>query len=86
MELYIGALNKNELNFIKDRIEKIELIDIDKGISRKSAELVYKFSKSHNLDIPDSIIAATCLELGIELFTYNKKDFKYIPDLKLYKR
>jgi predicted nucleic acid-binding protein len=84
MELYVGALNKNELNYIKKRLEKIEIIDFDKEISKKSVELVFKFSKSHTLDIPDSIIAATCLIYDIPLFTYNQRDFKYIPALKLY--
>ncbi len=84
MELYVGALNKKELNFIKKRLEKIEIFDVDKRISRKSAELVFEFSKSHNLDIPDSIIAATCLVYDIPLLTYNTKDFKFIPGLKLY--
>jgi predicted nucleic acid-binding protein len=84
MELYVGALNKKELLFIKKRLEQIEIFDFDKRISRKSAELVFEFSKSHNLDIPDSIIAATCLVYDIPLFTYNTKDFKFIPGLKLY--
>jgi tRNA(fMet)-specific endonuclease VapC len=84
MELYVGALNKKELNFIKKRLEKVEIFDVDKRISRKSAELVFEFSKSHNLDIPDSIIAATCLVYDIPLLTYNTKDFKFIPGLKLY--
>jgi tRNA(fMet)-specific endonuclease VapC len=84
MELYIGARDKKELNFIKKRLKKIEIIDFDKKISKKSVELVFEFSKSHNLDIPDSIIAATCLIYKLSLMTYNKKDFKFIPDLKLY--
>jgi len=84
MELYVGAFNKKELNFIKKRLQKIEIIDFDKRISRKSAELVFEFSKSHTLDIPDSIIAATCLVYDISLLTYNTKDFKFIPGLKLY--
>ena len=45
MELYVGALNKKELNFIKKRLEKVEIFDVDKRISRKSAELVFEFSK-----------------------------------------
>lgn len=84
MELYIGARDKKELNFIKKRLKKIEIIDFDKKISKKSVELVFKFSKSHTLDIPDSIIAATSLIYDLPLITYNKKDFKFIPDLKLY--
>jgi hypothetical protein len=84
MELYVGAFNKKELNFIKKRLKIIEIIDFDKRISRKSAELVFEFSKSHTLDIPDSIIAATCLVYEFPLLTYNTKDFKFIPGLKLY--
>jgi predicted nucleic acid-binding protein len=85
MELYVGAYNKRELSFMRKRIEKIRIIDFDQAISRKSAELIFSFSKSHSLDIPDSIIAATCLVYDFELFTYNKKDFRYIPDLKILK-
>ena len=38
MELYIGARDKKELNFIKKRLKKIEIIDFDKKISKKSVE------------------------------------------------
>ena len=37
------------------------------------------------LDMPDSLIAATAIELNLPLFTYNIKDFRYIPGLQLYK-
>lgn len=84
MELYIGALNKNELNLIRNRLRNIKILDINKKISQKSAELVYNYSKSHNLDIPDSIIAATALIHNIPLLTYNLRDFRFIPDLNLY--
>lgn len=84
MELYIGALNKKELNIIRNRLSKISLVHFDEDISKKSAELIFKFSKSHTLDIPDSIIAATCLEKDMKLFTYNIKDFKYLPGINLF--
>lgn len=45
--------------------------------------LIEKFSKSHGLQIPDALIAATALELGLPLSTANLKDFQYIPDLQL---
>jgi predicted nucleic acid-binding protein len=83
MELYIGALNKNELNLIRNRLKNIKILDINKKISQKGAELVYNYSKSHNLDIPDSIIAATALIHNIPLLTYNLRDFRFIPGLNL---
>lgn len=42
------------------------------------------YNKSHNLVIDDALIAATSLVTGLELMTYNKSDFQYIPNIKLY--
>lgn len=84
MELYFGALNKTELNKIKKSLRSLDIIQIDPMISQKAVDLIEKYAKSHHLNIPDSIIAATSLVYGIELFTYNVKDFKYTKDLKLF--
>jgi predicted nucleic acid-binding protein len=41
------------------------------------------YSKSHNLAIPDALIAATALILDLELATDNERHFKMIPDLNV---
>ncbi len=84
MELLFGALNNNELKKIKKYLSTLEIVHIDLLISETALVLIEKYSKSHHLQIPDSIIAATSLVYGMELFTYNIKDFKYIKDLKLH--
>lgn len=84
MELYFGALNKNELNKIKKSIHSLDIIHIDPMISQQSVALIEKYAKSHHLNIPDSIIAATSIVYDIELFTYNIKDFRFIKGIKLY--
>jgi len=85
MELYFGALNKNELEKIKRSLSSLEVIHIDTVISQKSVELIEEYSNSHYLHIPDSLIAATSLVYGMELFTYNIKDFRFIKGIRLYK-
>jgi len=55
-----------------------------KKISLKSIELIKSYTKSHNLRIPDAIIAATAISLDYPLFTFNVNDFKFIPTMKLY--
>jgi hypothetical protein len=47
--------------------------------------MIESYSKSHGLQIPDAIIAATALSLEAKLFTLNLKDFRYIDGLKLQK-
>lgn len=83
MELYCGALNKLELQRIRKNLGAFHLCHITQEISVKSIELVARYTKSHGLQIPDAIIAATALELSSPLMTLNIKDFRFIEGLLL---
>ena len=84
MELFYGAFNKTELQKLKKFLELFNIIPIDENISNIAKDLVYKYAKSHSLDIPDSLIASTALKINLPLLSYNKKDFKFIDNLILY--
>jgi len=85
MELFYGALNKVELEKLNKFVSLFEVIPIDNNISNMASDLIYKYAKSHNLNIPDALIASTSLKSNILLFTYNLKDFKYINNIDLVK-
>lgn len=85
MELYQGMGNKNELAQMKSRIRSYDVIEIDMAISQLSVSLVDQFNLSHGLLIPDAIIGATAIVHQIPLFTYNIKDFRFMPDIQLYR-
>ena len=85
MELICGAINKTELTKINKNINRFNVISLDHNITNTAMTLVQSFSLSNKLAIPDGLIAATALESGLELFTYNTKDYKFIPELKLFK-
>ena len=82
-ELLFGARNKEELKILKKDIDKLTCIPINSQISNLSVHLVDKYSLSHKLSLPDALIAATAIVYGIELFTLNLKDFKFIKQVKL---
>jgi len=84
MELYYGALNKQELLSIKNHLNKLDILHIDRGISRTATNFIEQYAKSHALQIPDALIAATAVCAGIPLLTYNTSDFRYISGLRLY--
>ena len=84
MELLQGARNKIELEKIDKYLSKFELITLDDRISRTSIDLIRAYSKSHGLLFPDSLIASTCLESTIKLFTRNLKDFTFINRINIY--
>lgn len=83
MELFYGALNKPELKKLEKFVSLFQVIPINTKISNLASELIYQFSKSHNLNIPDALIAATALDTQYQFLSYNIKDFKYIENLKL---
>ena len=85
MELYFGAFNKRELNKIKKHLKALNIVHFDNDVSELAVNMIESYSKSHGLQIPDAIIAATALSLEIKLFTLNLKDFRYIDGLKLQK-
>ena len=84
MELYYGAFNKSELQKLKKFTELFNIIPLNEPISTIAKDLVYKYAKSHSLDIPDSLIASSALKMNLPLLSYNKKDFKFIENLILY--
>lgn len=85
-ELIYGALNRRELTQIKKDLKNLILIDIDNKICDLFLELLSKYALSHKLAIPDGFIAATAIANNIELFTLNLKDYRFIDNLKLYKK
>jgi len=85
MELYFGVFNKTELQQIKKYMQGIPVLHIATNISETAVSLIEQYAKSHTLNIPDALIAATAIENNLKLLTLNVKDFKYISELKLHK-
>jgi len=83
MELIYGALNNKELKKLQQFLSLFTIIQLNEKVSQQAFALIAKYAKSHTLDIPDALIAASCLENNKILFTYNRKDFCFIPKLTL---
>ena len=84
MELIQGTRNKNELLKLKRKIKKYNIIHFNDVTSKLAINLAEKYYLSHGLLIPDAIIAATAITFNFKLFTYNLKDFKFLPEIQLY--
>ena len=84
-ELLYGAMNKEERRMICYDLSRLIMWHINEKISASAVNLIEQYCLSHKLDIQDALIAATALYYNVELFTLNTKDFRFIPNLKLYK-
>ena len=84
MELVRGMKTKRNLNAMNKKLKNYNFIHIQQSSSIIAMNLLQDFKLSHNLEIPDAIIAAICIDSDLSLFTYNTKDFQFIPDLKFH--
>lgn len=56
----------------------------EQPLSEEIVKLCIQLRQTSSLKLPDAIIAATALHLGLPLMTRNVKDFKKVPDLELF--
>lgn len=83
-ELLFVARDKKEYNKIKKYVDYIRIIPINEEICEIFIVHIDKYSLSHRIGIPDTFIASSVLFYETELYTLNKKDFSFIPNIKLY--
>ena len=79
-ELYSGIRSKPEAKELTTFLSFIELVDVTETIARKAGLLRGKYFKSHGIEIPDAIIAATADQLGVPLATLDKKHFSILTN------
>ncbi|MCW1967891.1 MAG: type II toxin-antitoxin system VapC family toxin [Anaerolineae bacterium] len=83
LELQAGARNKAELQRIEKFLSRFVMIPLDSDISHRAISLMQQYRLSHGLALPDALIAATALEEGETLATYNLRDFSFMIGLRI---
>ncbi len=83
MELYQGARDNRELKYIKKNILRFEVLKINHEIILLGKEILEKYTLSHNTKIMDALIASTVILYNIDLYTLNRKDFRYLEQVNM---
>lgn len=76
-----NLIDKEKISLAEKFLQNFTLIDINKKIAYITASLLRTQQISY---IGDALIAATCLNNGLELMTNNQKDFKKVKGLKFF--
>ncbi|NOQ34663.1 MAG: PIN domain-containing protein [Methylococcaceae bacterium] len=84
LELLQGARNKIEMRQIEKTLAMFRLLDMPAEVFDLARQLIKIYALSHSLRLADALIAATALVYDLGLLTYNLKDFRFIPELRLY--
>lgn len=82
IECLQGSKPNREKRIIEKYITRFPLLPITPEISARAIGLIRSYSNSHGSLLADALIAATALENGLTIVTYNVDDFKFIQNLK----
>ena len=75
LEIQLGV-KKGEEEKTNRFLESLRIFDVDMEIASKAAQLIRRSkARGVTLDLPDSVIAATCILHDLILVTYNTKHY-----------
>jgi predicted nucleic acid-binding protein len=81
--LYIGKTERAFKGFLDENNIRVLTIGVDTASVFTKTKLNLN-KKGIPLSDDDLLIAASCLEYGIPLYTLNKKHFERVPNLRLW--
>jgi len=83
MELLQGAHDKRELRKIEQELNLFRRLELQQAVFDLATDWIKRYTLSHGLLLPDAIIAASAYFYRLPLLTYNRKDFRYLPEIVL---
>lgn len=85
MELYKGAVNREQLTTITRFLERhhVMRLPVSAAASQRAVILLHDHGLAHGLGIPVALIAAMALEGNHTLVTSNLRHFRFIAGLRL---
>ena len=82
-EVLRGSKNKKDFEFISSALAQFHVLHLNENISGIFLRLMKRYALSHNPGIADLLIASTSIYYSVPLYTLNKKNFRFIPGIKL---
>lgn len=83
MELVVGCRNKSELRVVDGFVRRFQVVKLNALISDAALALLHEYRLSHGLLIADALVAATALSLDRPFVSKNRRDYAFIPGLRL---
>ena len=80
-EIRAGIKGKEEEQALDQFLSAIPLFDVTRTIAEMGGDWVRQFGRSHSVEVPDALIAATAAAHNFELKTLNTKHYPMFKDL-----
>jgi predicted nucleic acid-binding protein len=83
LEVQLGV-KKGEEEKTDRFLRSLKVFDVNREIANKAAQLIREYRATGvTIDLPDAVIASTCILHDLALVTYNTKHYP-IPELKFH--
>ena len=82
-ELFSGVKGSEEMDALDQFMLAFQTIPIDDRLARQAGLIRQEYHPSHGVGLADALIAATALEEGAELFTFNRRHYPMVKDVSL---
>lgn len=82
-ELFSGVKGSAEMDALDQFMLAFRTIPIDDRLARQAGLIRQEYHPSHDVGLVDALIAATALEEGAELFTFNRRHYPMVKDVSL---
>ena len=84
LEVQLGVKTKDEEEKTNRFLESLKVFDVNMDVAKIAVQLIRQYkAKGVTIDIPDSIIASTCISYDLILVTYNRRHYP-ISELKFH--
>jgi predicted nucleic acid-binding protein len=84
IEVQLGVKTRDEEEMTSHFLGSLKVFEVNLGIANQAAQLIRENkAKGVTIDIPDAIIASTCILNSLILVTYNRRHYP-IADLKFH--
>jgi predicted nucleic acid-binding protein len=80
-EIYVGIRGKKEEADVERLFFNFPIIGVSGDIAREAGNFVKQYRPSHSVELPDAIIAATCIVSDAELHTLNVRHYPMLSGL-----
>ncbi len=80
-EIRAGIKGREEEQAFEQFLSALPYYDVTRTIAEMGGDWVRQFGRSHGVEIPDALIAATAATHNLELKTLNTKPYPMIKDL-----
>ena len=81
-EIFCGIKNEQESMEVERLFDIFPVKEPSLEIAKTAGKFVQQYRASHSLQIPDAIIAATCIQNNSQLITLNVKHYPMFKNLK----